>query len=282
MSSSSSDSYSSNSRTGSTNSDTSTHHSRSVLLGGAQAWSFEHLEHVEFAFPEVENAPALPIDIKLSSRTSSPATEPASPVAFSWDRPGNNEVTDFHVDDTIARNTREEIGESMLREMRRRALVREAARRSPPTPTRSTSTPPPPEPTTEGRRRFQRIPLMETDDGIEVPLVPLIGRIENLVRYPSWAEPSPRAPALPTRRPALTANIPVVADGDDEDDNDYGYNDYGYNNDDEEDNDNDGDSVGVGVVVGDGDGQAQSPHGQFWFINVAILNQMKRRAAIQC
>lgn len=52
----------------------------------------------------------------------------------------------------------------------------------------------PPVPTTEGRRRFQRIPV--------VRLVPLIGRIEDLVEYPSSPDPSSRTSPAPRRRPA--------------------------------------------------------------------------------
>ncbi|KIW79353.1 hypothetical protein Z517_05965 [Fonsecaea pedrosoi CBS 271.37] len=53
-------------------------------------------------------------------------------------------------------------------------------------------------PTNVGHNQRRRIPMLEVDeDGIEdiqVPLIPAIGRIEDLVRYPSPASSSPSPP----------------------------------------------------------------------------------------
>lgn len=66
-------------------------------------------------------------------------------------------------------------------------------------PMRPTS---PPVPTTEGTRRFQRIPVREGENDELIRLVPLIGRIEDLVEYPSSPDPSSRTSPAPRRRPA--------------------------------------------------------------------------------
>ncbi|KAL2423766.1 hypothetical protein ABEF95_007142 [Exophiala dermatitidis] len=84
---------------------------------------------------------------------------------------------------------------------------RRIERNSPPPPP-----PPPPSspvPATEGRREHYRVvPLVEADDtdGFEVPWIPLIGRIEDLL---SWPVGSPRS--------ARRGMTPVVAEEEEED-----------------------------------------------------------------
>ncbi|KAK4938364.1 hypothetical protein LTR10_021163 [Elasticomyces elasticus] len=210
---------------------------------------------------------------------SSPIDNPAGPSRrdslsslfnFSWERPGDNEGVDFHVDDSIVQRTRLEMSaqEPTLRIDREglplgrrgtppylpisdlavafnrdriaqanwgnndewimgvaRNFRFESRSPSPPlsfttssdlstattlatssnlstattlvnsTPMRPIS---PPVPTTEGRRRFQRIPVWEGDNDERVPLVPLIGSIEDLVQWPEYSPASspPQSPVM--------------------------------------------------------------------------------------
>ncbi|EXJ69708.1 uncharacterized protein A1O5_06779 [Cladophialophora psammophila CBS 110553] len=74
----------------------------------------------------------------------------------------------------------------------------------------------PPAPTTEGRNQRRRIPVLEIDEnGIEdilVPLVPAIGRIENLIQYPtqpmsSTSPPTPIIRPVPDQSTAMVPNF---------------------------------------------------------------------------
>ncbi|OAP57744.1 hypothetical protein AYL99_08482 [Fonsecaea erecta] len=77
-----------------------------------------------------------------------------------------------------------------------------------------------PSPTTEGRNQRRRTPLLEIDvDGIEgiiVPLIPAIGLIEDLIRYPS-SPPPPPSPPTPVIRPVSDHGPMVVPEFDLED-----------------------------------------------------------------
>ncbi|KAH0828356.1 hypothetical protein FOPE_01655 [Fonsecaea pedrosoi] len=72
-------------------------------------------------------------------------------------------------------------------------------------------------PTTVGHNQRRRIPMLEVDeDGIEdiqVPLIPAIGRIEDLVRYPSPASSSP-SPPTPTITPVPDHGETMIPDFD--------------------------------------------------------------------
>ncbi|KAJ4620287.1 hypothetical protein HRR88_006135 [Exophiala dermatitidis] len=238
-----------------------------------QAGSFAHIEHAEAVSDSSTgtNTPtsrtsSSPIDIPMPRRSASIEAEAGS-QPFSWDRPGNNEAVDFHVDNSIARRTRAEMhlaeaeaeadsesesadnwstranagddddndsgynsshegtelwghggiwpvwsmelepfASSWSYTSRRlpgsHRIRRRNERTSPPPP------PPSPEPAAEGRREHYRVvPLVEADDtdGFEVPWIPLIGRIEDLL---SWPVGSPR--------PARRGMIPVVAEEEEE------------------------------------------------------------------
>ncbi|KIW29012.1 uncharacterized protein PV07_04859 [Cladophialophora immunda] len=72
-------------------------------------------------------------------------------------------------------------------------------------------------PTTVGRNQRRRIPMLEIDeDGIEdiqVPLIPAIGRIEDLIRYPSPPS-SPPSPSTPIIRPVPDHGATPIPDFD--------------------------------------------------------------------
>ncbi|KIX99313.1 uncharacterized protein Z520_04889 [Fonsecaea multimorphosa CBS 102226] len=78
----------------------------------------------------------------------------------------------------------------------------------------------PPVPTTEGRRPHRPIPMREIDeDGIEdiqVPLIPAIGRIEDLIRYPAPPRPQP-PPPTPIIRPVPDYGTTLIIEYDLED-----------------------------------------------------------------
>ena len=64
----------------------------------------------------------------------------------------------------------------------------------------------PPVPTTEGRQPHRRVLALEVDDAvlgeIRVPLIPLIGRIEDLITIYGWPTPRP----LPVVAPVYDTN----------------------------------------------------------------------------
>ncbi|EXJ93672.1 hypothetical protein A1O1_02064 [Capronia coronata CBS 617.96] len=97
---------------------------RMLLAAEDQEWSFVHLELVEEddddTFSSSSPSPFLsssPVDIQLSTPTW-PEVTSATTVAFSWDQPGNNEATDFHVDDSIAHGVRAQMANDLHREVR--------------------------------------------------------------------------------------------------------------------------------------------------------------------